>query len=34
MENLENMPRPEIVVVADTVAKEKEIEKEDVFVAM
>lgn len=34
MENLENMPRPEIVLVADTVAKEKEIEKEDVFVAM
>ena len=26
MENLENMPRPEIVLVADTVAKEKEIE--------
>ncbi len=34
MENLENMPRPEIVLVADTVAKEKEINKEDVFTAM
>lgn len=34
MENFENMPRPEIVVVADTVAREKNIEKEDVFVAM
>lgn len=34
MENFENMPRPEIVLVADTVAKEKDIDKEDVFVAM
>mgnify|MGYP002853168338 CR=1 FL=1 len=34
MENLENMPRPEIVLVADTVAREKEIDKEDVFTAM
>ena len=34
MENLENMPRPEIVLVADTVAREKNIDKEDVFVAM
>ncbi len=34
MENTENMPRPEIVLVADTVAREKNIDKEDVFVAM
>ena len=34
MENFENMPRPEIVAVADTVAREKNIEREDVFVAM
>ena len=34
MENLENMPRPEIILVADTVAKEKDINKEDVFTAM
>lgn len=34
MENIENMPRPEIVLVADTVAREKNIDKEDVFVAM
>lgn len=34
MENFENMPRPEIVAVADTVAREKNIDKEDVFVAM
>ena len=34
MENLENMPRPEIVLVADTVAREKEIDKEDVLTAM
>ncbi len=32
--NIENMPRPEIVLVADTVAREKNIDKEDVFVAM
>ena len=34
MENTENMPRPEIVMVADAVAREKNIDKEDVFVAM
>ena len=34
MENFENMPRPEIILVADTVAKEKEIDREDVFKAM
>lgn len=34
MENIENMPRPEIVLVADTVAREKNIDKEDVFTAM
>jgi N utilization substance protein A len=34
MENFENMPRPEIVLVADTVAREKNIDKEDVFTAM
>ena len=34
MENTENMPRPEIVLVADTVAREKNIDKEDVFTAM
>jgi len=34
MENIENMPRPEIVMVADAVAREKNIDKEDVFVAM
>lgn len=34
MENIENMPRPEIVLVADTVAREKGIDKEDVFTAM
>ena len=34
MENIENMPRPEIILVADTVAREKNIDKEDVFVAM
>ena len=34
MESLENMPRPEIVAVADAVAREKNIDKEDVFVAM
>ncbi|MBR3676135.1 MAG: transcription termination/antitermination protein NusA [Alphaproteobacteria bacterium] len=34
MENYENMPRPEIVAVADTVARDKNIDKEDVFVAM
>lgn len=34
MPNIENMPRPEIVLVADTVAREKNIDKEDVFAAM
>ena len=34
MQNIENMPRPEIVLVADTVAREKNIDKEDVFGAM
>ena len=34
MENTDNMPRPEIVLVADTVAREKNIDKEDVFTAM
>ena len=34
MENLESMPRPEIVLVADTVAREKNIDREDVFTAM
>lgn len=34
MENFENMPRPEIILVADMVAKEKEIDKEAVFTAM
>lgn len=34
MENTENMPRPEIVLVADAVSREKNIDKEDVFVAM
>lgn len=34
MENIENMPRPEIVLVADAVSREKNIDKEDVFAAM
>ena len=34
MENFENMPRPEIVAVAETVAREKNIDKDDVFTAM
>ena len=34
MQNIENMPRPEIILVADTVAREKNIDKEDVFGAM
>ena len=34
MENLESLPRPEIVLVADTVAREKNIDREDVFTAM
>lgn len=34
MQRIENMPRPEIILVADTVAREKNIDKEDVFEAM
>lgn len=34
MENIENMPRPEILLVADSAAREKGIDKEDVFEAM
>ena len=34
MQTQENMPRPEIVLVADTVAREKNIDREDVFEAM
>ncbi|MBR1648965.1 MAG: transcription termination/antitermination protein NusA [Alphaproteobacteria bacterium] len=34
MENIENMPRPEILMVADNVAKEKSIDKDEVFEAM
>lgn len=29
MQNIESMPRPEIILVADTVAREKNIDKED-----
>lgn len=34
MQNTENMPRPEIILVADTVAREKNIERDDVLEAM
>ncbi len=34
MENIVNMPRPEILMVADAVAREKNIDREDVFDAM
>lgn len=34
MQNTENMPRPEIILVADTVAREKNIDREDVLEAM
>ena len=34
MENIVNMPRPEILMVADVVAREKNIDREDVFDAM
>ncbi len=34
MQNIENMPRPEIILVADTVAREKNIERDDVLEAM
>ena len=33
MQTQENMPRPEIILVADTVAREKNIDKEDVLEA-
>lgn len=34
MQNIESMPRPEIILVADTVAREKNIERDDVLEAM
>ncbi len=34
MQNFENMPRPEIILVADTVAREKNIDRDDVLEAM
>ncbi len=34
MQNIESMPRPEIILVADTVAREKNIDREDVLEAM
>lgn len=34
MQNIESMPRPEIILVADTVAREKNIDREDVLTAM
>ena len=34
MQNIESMPRPEIILVADTVAREKNIDRDDVFEAM
>lgn len=34
MQNIENMPKPEILLVADAAAREKGIDKEDVFEAM
>lgn len=34
MQNLESMPRPEIILVADTVAREKNIDRDDVLEAM
>ena len=34
MENIVNMPRPEVLMVADAVAREKNIDREDVFDAM
>ena len=34
MDNFENMPRPEIVLVADTVAREKNIDRDDVLEAI
>ncbi len=34
MQNIESMPRPEIILVADTVAIEKNIDREDVLTAM
>ncbi len=34
MQNIESMPRPEIILVADTVAREKNINRDDVLEAM
>ena len=34
MQNIENMPRPEIIMVVNSVATEKNIDKEDVFTAL
>ncbi len=34
MQTIENMPRPEIILVADTVAREKNIDRDDVLEAM
>lgn len=34
MQNFESMPRPEIILVADTVAREKNIDRDDVLEAM
>ena len=34
MQRIENMPRPEIILVADTVAREKNIDRDDVLEAM
>ena len=34
MQNIESMPRPEIILVADTVAREKNIDRDDVLEAM
>lgn len=34
MQNIESMPRPEIILVADAVAREKNIERDDVLEAM
>ena len=34
MQNIDNMPKPEILLVADAAAREKGIDKEDVFEAM
>ena len=34
MQNFESMPRPEIILVADSVAREKNIDRDDVLEAM